>query len=90
MPFLIHLLSENFLLLLFLVAGIGYLIGKIRIKGFSLGIAAVLFVGLAFGALAPSVELPEFFVISLGSCSLSILLDSQVDQVSLRRCAAVA
>ncbi len=60
MPFLIHLLSENFLLLLFLVAGIGYLIGKIRIKGFSLGIAAVLFVGLAFGALAPSVELPEF------------------------------
>ncbi len=55
-----HLLSENFLLLLFLVSGIGYLIGKIRIKGFSLGIAAVLFVGLAFGALGPNVELPEF------------------------------
>ncbi len=60
MQALVHLLSENFLLLLFLVAGIGYLIGKIRIKGFSLGIAAVLFVGLAFGALAPNVELPEF------------------------------
>lgn len=60
MQFLIHLLSENFLLLLFLVAGIGYLIGKIRVRGFSLGIAAVLFVGLAFGSLAPTVELPEF------------------------------
>lgn len=60
MQAVVHLLSENFLLLLFLVAGLGYLIGKIRIKGFSLGIAAVLFVGLAFGSLGPTVELPEF------------------------------
>jgi putative transport protein len=46
-------------LLLFLVAGIGYLIGRIRIKGASLGVAAVLFVGLAFGALDPKMRLPD-------------------------------
>jgi putative transport protein len=80
---LAHLLSENFLLLLFLVSGIGYLIGKIRIKGFSLGIAAVLFVGLAFGALGPNVELPEFSI-SLGWCCLSTRLVYRVDRVFSR------
>jgi len=40
-------------LLLFMVIGIGYLIGKIRYRGFSLGIAAVLFVGLFFGGWQP-------------------------------------
>jgi len=36
-------------LLLFLVIGLGYLVGQIRIRGFGLGIAGVLFVGLFFG-----------------------------------------
>jgi putative transport protein len=53
------LLSNNPLLLLFVVAALGYFIGHIKIAGFSLGIAAVLFVGLAFGALGPDVKLPE-------------------------------
>jgi putative transport protein len=53
------LLSNNPLLLLFIVAAIGYFIGHIKIAGFSLGIAAVLFVGLAFGSLGPDVKLPE-------------------------------
>ena len=47
------------LLALFLVCGLGYLVGKIRIGGFSLGVAAVLFVGLGFGALLPGAKLPE-------------------------------
>lgn len=37
-------------LLLFLVIGIGYLLGQVRVGGFGLGVAGVLFAGLAFGA----------------------------------------
>lgn len=57
---MLELLRENPLLLLFLVAAIGYLLGQIRIGNFSLGVSAVLFVGLAFGALSPELKLPEF------------------------------
>lgn len=48
-----ELLQESQPLLLFLVIGIGYLLGQIKIKGIGLGIAGVLFVGLAFGAWQP-------------------------------------
>lgn len=61
----IDLLVEHSLLLLFLVATAGYYIGEIRIKGTGLGIAAVLFVGLAVGALDPRLTLPPELV-SLG------------------------
>jgi putative transport protein len=47
------LLLRDEALLLFLIIGIGYLIGEIKVKGFSLGVAAVLFVGLAFGSWQP-------------------------------------
>ncbi|MFH1998384.1 MAG: aspartate:alanine exchanger family transporter [Planctomycetota bacterium] len=40
-------------LLLFLVIGIGFLVGQIRIYGFKLGVAGVLFVGLLFGGWHP-------------------------------------
>lgn len=71
---LIDLLSANHLLLLFFVIGIGYLIGNIRIFGFSLGVAAVLFAGIGFGALDSRLALPEeihviglvFFVYAIG------------------------
>jgi putative transport protein len=56
---MIQLLLDNSLLLLFLVSAIGYLLGQISIGGIKLGIAAVLFVGLAFGALHPDMKLPE-------------------------------
>ncbi|MEP0767635.1 MAG: transporter [Fimbriimonadia bacterium] len=52
-------LAENPILLLFVVAGIGYPLGRLRIAGCSLGIAAVLFVGLGVGALHPDLRLPE-------------------------------
>jgi putative transport protein len=54
-----NLLAENQLLLLFTVIGLGYLLGSIRILGFSLGVAAVLFVGIAVGALDTRLSLPE-------------------------------
>ena len=56
---MIKILIDNPLLLLFLVAGIGYPLGRIKIYGSSFGVAAVLFVGLAFGALDPDMKLPE-------------------------------
>ncbi|HEY0604386.1 MAG TPA: TrkA C-terminal domain-containing protein [Herpetosiphonaceae bacterium] len=56
---MIALLLKNPLLLLFLVAAIGYALGRITIAGSSLGVAAVLFVGLAFGALHPDLKLPD-------------------------------
>lgn len=56
---MIKLLLDNPLLLLFLVAGIGYPLGRIKIFGSSFGVAAVLFVGLAFGALDPKMRLPD-------------------------------
>lgn len=40
-------------LLLFLIIGLGFLAGQIRFRGFKLGVAAVLFVGLLFGGWQP-------------------------------------
>lgn len=54
-----EILAEEPLLLLFFVAAIGYAIGRIKVKGISLGVAAVLFVGLAVGALDPALKLPQ-------------------------------
>lgn len=70
-------LKENPLLLLFLVAASGYLVGKVKIAGVSLGVAAVLFAGLAIGALDPDLKLPELvylfglvlFVYTIGQSS---------------------
>ena len=72
-----ELMSNNPLLLLFIVAALGYLVGKIKIMGSSLGVAAVLFVGLAFGALDPNYNVPSLlfqlgiilFVYSIGLSS---------------------
>ena len=55
-----ELLATSAPALLFTVVGLGYFLGAIRVRGFSLGIAAVLFVGLVFGALDPQAfVLPE-------------------------------
>jgi putative transport protein len=59
----IQLLINNPILLLAIVAAIGYPLGQIKIKGSSLGVAAVLFVGLAFGSLDPKLKLPEFIAL---------------------------
>ena len=45
------------ILAVFLAIGLGYLVGQISIGGFSLGVGAVLFVGLAIGAFAPKASI---------------------------------
>lgn len=55
---MIQILSESPLLLLFVVLAVGAPLGKIKIAGVNLGIASILFTGLAFGALSPSIKLP--------------------------------
>jgi putative transport protein len=55
----IEILADNPLLLLFIVAALGYPLGRIRVAGFNLGVAAVLFVGLGMGAIDPSLRLPD-------------------------------
>lgn len=72
-----EIFAENPLLLLFVVAALGYLVGKVNIRGNSLGVSAVLFVGLAFGAINPNFNVPQiifqlglvFFVYSVGLSS---------------------
>ncbi len=59
------LLEQNQLMSLFLVIALGYTLGAINVRGFSLGVGAVLFVGLATGALAPKAA-PPGLVGSLG------------------------
>ena len=43
--------AQNPLLLLFVVVALGYPLGKLRVAGASLGIASILFAGIAMGAL---------------------------------------
>jgi putative transport protein len=45
------------ILTVFLAIGLGYLVGQISIGSFSLGVGAVLFVGLALGAFAPKAQI---------------------------------
>lgn len=54
-----QLLIDNPLLLLFVIAALSYPLGRIKIRGVGLGVSAVLFVGLAVGALDPNLKLPE-------------------------------
>ena len=56
---LIEVLSSFPLLLLFAVIGLGYLAGRIRVYGFSLGPSAVLFAGIFFGALDSRLRIPD-------------------------------
>ncbi|MBP7937556.1 MAG: YidE/YbjL duplication [Phycisphaerae bacterium] len=59
-------LEQQPLLSMFLVIGLGYAVGQVNIRGFNLGIGAVLFVGLAAGMLAPNAAPPAL----LGSLGL--------------------
>src|SRR3954452_14512397 len=52
-----EILGSQPILTAFLAIGLGYLVGQISIFGFSLGVGAVLFVGLAIGAFAPKAQI---------------------------------
>lgn len=67
---LIALLESQPLLSLFLVIGLGYAVGEITLRGFSLGVGAVLFVGLLIGWLAPKAAPPSL----IGSLGLVMFL----------------
>lgn len=74
---MLEILIANPILLLFMVASVGYLLGSIKIGGSSLGVAAILFIGLAFGALDERLMIPDsllliglaLYVYSLGLSS---------------------
>ncbi len=74
---MIQVLIENPILLLFVVAGIGYGLGTIKFRGTKFGVAAVLFVGLFFGGLSQDLHIDEsiiflglsMFVYSIGLSS---------------------
>lgn len=73
----VQLLADNPLLLLFAVIALGYPLGRIAVQGIGLGVSAILFAGLAVGALDPRLRLPEIvpllglviFVYSVGLSS---------------------
>jgi len=52
-----EIIGSQPILAAFLAIGVGYLVGQINIGGFSLGVGAVLFVGLAIGAFAPKAQI---------------------------------
>ena len=60
-----HLLEQSPMLAIFAAIGLGYAIGRISVAGFSLDIGAVLFAGLALGAIAPAAA-PPALVGSIG------------------------
>src|SRR4051794_15923378 len=55
--FVSGIIGSQPILTVFLAIGLGYLVGQINFGGFSLGVGAVLFVGLALGAFAPKAQI---------------------------------
>jgi putative transport protein len=70
MEWLSALLNSQPLIAVFLVIGLGYAVGNIQFAGFSLGVGAVLFVGLLIGAIAPKAAPPPL----VGTVGLVLLL----------------
>src|SRR6187431_1600871 len=52
-----NIIGTQPILAIFLAIGVGYLVGQINIGGFSLGVGAVLFVGLFIGWFAPKAQI---------------------------------
>jgi len=65
MEYVQTLLGQQPMMALFLTIAIGYLLGEVNIKGFSLGVGAVLFVALFMGWFAPK-SVPAPMVGTLG------------------------
>ena len=65
-----YLLEQSPILAIFAVIALGYAVGRISVAGFSLDIGAVLFAGLALGAIAPAAAPPAL----VGSIGLVMFL----------------
>ena len=63
MQTILDLLAATPLLLLFVVIGLGYLLGTVKVAGFSLGPAAVLFTGIFLGSVDSRLRLPDFIYV---------------------------
>src|SRR5262244_1789056 len=70
MHYIKAILEQQPMVALFLTIAIGYLVGKINVKGLSLGVGAVLFVALAIGWFAPKAVPPAM----LGMFGLALFL----------------
>lgn len=71
---------ENPLLALLLIMAVGLFIGRIRVFGFQLGVAAVLFVGLVMAAVEPAIQIPPLiYVVGLSLFVYTIGLESGHD-----------
>src|SRR4051812_10506825 len=65
MEFAHRLLEQQPLMALFVTIAVGYVVGELNVKGFSLGVGAVLFVALGVGWFAPK-SAPDAMVGNLG------------------------
>ncbi|AMA00674.1 aspartate:alanine exchanger family transporter [Corynebacterium glutamicum] len=71
------LLVENQLLALVVIMTVGLLLGRIKIFGFRLGVAAVLFVGLALSTIEPDISVPSLiYVVGLSLFVYTIGLEA--------------
>lgn len=59
---MIEAFIDNPILMLFAVVGLGFWLGRIKVRGVSLGVAAVLFMGLAVGGTSEELHVPESMV----------------------------
>ena len=69
-----NLFVESEPLLVFVVIGLGYIAGQIKVFGFKLGIAAVLFIGLFFGAWRPEGAPPLLIAPEIAELGLIIFV----------------
>ncbi|MDO5065392.1 MAG: TrkA C-terminal domain-containing protein [Actinomyces bowdenii] len=86
-------LSENSVLTLFLLIGLGMLLGHVKVKGVSLGAAAVLFAGIGLAALGTShgaeIEVPhEIGILGLAIFTFAIGIQSGPNFFHVLRTAA--
>ena len=73
----VQILVENQLLALLVIMGLGLALGQIRIFGFKLGIAAVLFVGLGLATFEPGIQIPPLiYIVGLALFVYTIGLES--------------
>jgi putative transport protein len=81
---LVDAFSGSPILTLFVVIGLGFLLGEVSVFGFRFGVAGVLFAGLAVGSLSPAITVPEIvstlglvlFVYALGVSSGRAFFDA--------------
>lgn len=74
---IVQILVENQLLALIVIMGIGLALGQIRVFGFKLGVAAVLFVGLGLATVEPNIQIPPLiYIVGLALFVYTIGLES--------------